>query len=497
MHIVHIASEFAPIAKAGGLADVVYGLSKEQLRAGHKVEVILPMYDLIHYAKLDHLLLEQPDLWSLEDNKQSHNSVFSAVVDGIEIHLISPDHADYYFSKNTIYGCMNDIERFLYFSRASYDYLKNRASPPDIIHLHDWPTSLVAPLIKLSNDNCVLKNSSIAFTIHNMEHQGKCHAAALNRVGLHGLDLRTADLMQDPFDPSLINLLKGAIVFSDVISTVSPNYAQEIQTPPMGFGLSETLLKHKNKLTGILNGIEIDSWNPAIDQTLSKNYPTNPTYLDTILEMKKKNKTILLEKLSMTPSSGPLIVCISRLVHQKGPELIQTAIHTTLEKGGSFILLGTCHDPEIERDFLHIKKHYHHHPHLFIGLIFNEELARQTFAAADAIIIPSIFEPCGLTQMISMRYGTVPIARNTGGLADTIFDINSPSTPKLKRNGFLFDCPTPNEIQHTLNRVFECFEYHYEDWKNLIRAGLNEDLSWHLPQKQYQKLYETVLKHTG
>ena len=490
MHIIHIASEMAPIAKAGGLGDVVHGLSKEQVRAGNRVEVILPKYDIIEYRHVENLSLEMGDLWSFEDGFEYHNAVFSATVDGIETHLIESHHNQYYFNRNTIYGTLNDIERFLYFCRTTLEYLKARKISPDIIHLHDWPTAAIAPLLKKLYNTTSFNYGSVVFTIHNMEHQGSCHPRALNRIGLYGLDLRTQDLMQDPRDPSLVNLLKGGIVFSDSLTTVSPKYAHEIQTTEMSFGLSETIKKHAHKLSGILNGIELETWNPASDQSLSENYPANPTYINTILQQKKQNRDSLYEKLKMAPTGGPLIVCISRLAKQKGPKLIQSAIHDTLEKGGAFILLGSTHDKHLEKEFLHIKKHYHKHPNLYIGLTFDEKLARQVYASADAIVIPSLFEPCGLTQMISMRYGTIPIARKTGGLADTIFDIDDESTLKSERTGFLFKEPSTDELRKTLERVFECFHNQKSTWNELIQSGVKLDLGWSSSQSKYQRLYE-------
>lgn len=497
MHVVHIASELAPIAKAGGLGDVVHGLSKEQVRAGMRVDVIIPKYDIIDYGRVENLNLVCGDLWSYEDTFEYHNAVFSAQVHGIQSYLIEPHHNQYYFNRKTIYGTLNDVERFLYFSRTALEFLLHQNSVPDIIHIHDWPTAIVAPLLKTLYDETPLKDSSIIFTIHNIEHQGKCHPRALSRIGLRGLDFRKNESMQDPKDPSLVNLLKGGIAFSDQITTVSPNYAKEIETNEMSFGLYETIRKHKHKLSGILNGIELESWNPASDETLADNYPSNPSYLDTVIENKSLNKELLLKNLALAPNPNPLIVCVTRIAKQKGPKLIQTALHHTLSKGGTFILLGTASDAHTEKEFLHIKKHYHKHPNLFIGLTFNESLARQIYAGADAIIIPSLFEPCGLTQMISMRYGTVPIARATGGLADTILDFADDSVDKCKRTGFLFKEPLEAEVENVLDRAFDCFHNQPFEWQNLIRSGLNLDLGWKTSSLLYQKLYERAKQKTG
>ncbi len=196
----------------------------------------------------------------------------------------------------------------------------------------------------------------------------------------------------------------------------------------------------------------------------------------------------------MQPNSGPLIVSVTRLVKQKGVELIQAALHYTLERGGSFILLGTCHEYGLEQEFHHIKNHYHNHPNLHMALYFNEVLARQIYAAADAIVIPSLFEPCGLTQMISMRYGTIPIARETGGLADTIIDKDDIRFLQDQRTGFLFRYPTTGEIRFALDRAFQCFYDQPETWKSLIRSGFSLNLGWNKSQTEYQDLYVKHLR---
>lgn len=497
MHIVHIASELAPIAKAGGLGDVVHGLSKEQVRSGMKVEVILPRYDVIDYKNIKDLKLVCGDLWSFEDSLEYHNAVYSSLVDNIDAFLIEPHHNQYYFNRKTIYGTINDIERFVYFSRTALEFLLQRDTHPDIIHIHDWPTALVAPLLKTLYSHTPLSKASTIFTIHNMEHQGKCHPRAVSRIGLRGLDFRRQDLMQDPQDPALINLLKGGIVYADQITTVSPNYANEIKTKEMSFGLHETILEHEHKISGILNGIELETWNPASDISLFDNYPANPSYLDTVVENKSLNKQLLLKNLGLADNTKPLVACVSRIATQKGPRLIQAAIHHTLEKGGTFILLGSTSEPDLEKEFLHIQSHYHNHPNLYIGLTFNETLARQLYAAADAIIIPSLFEPCGLTQMISMRYGTVPIARATGGLADTIFDHEDQTIEKSKRTGFLFQDPTDEEMIKAIDRAFHCYLEKPHEWKDLIRSGLNLDHGWKSSSDHYQKLYVRAKEKTA
>ncbi len=497
MRIVHVATEFAPLAKVGGLGDVVHGLAKEQAALGHQVEVILPKYDIIKYHNLENFSLEMGDLWSFEDSSRYHNAVWTGYVDKVKVHLIEPHHNHYYFNRGKIYGTADDVERFLYFCRAAGEFLHLQRGRPDIIHLHDWPTAPLAPIIKHIYKDLGFSYGSIVLTIHNIEHQGKCSPANLSRIGLRGEDFRSEERLQDPKDPSVINLLKGGIVYSDSFTTVSPTYAKEIMTPSSGFGLDGIVRLFESNFKGILNGIELDSWNPASDPFISFPYPTNSTFIETIIKNKEANKESLFKKLNMTPSKGPLIACISRLAKQKGPKLILHAIQYALKQNGSFILLGSSIDPEFEKEFGELQQLYKGNPHFHMKLSFDEAFSHSLFAAADAIFIPSLFEPCGLTQMIGMRYGTIPIARKTGGLSDTVFDADNSKIPLVNRNGFTFDNPDTTSVERVLKRAMSCYETDKKKWKQLIQTDLNTDFSWKKSALAYDQIYAQALSKTS
>ena len=497
MKIIHVATEFAPLAKVGGLGDVVHGLAKEQALLGHEVEVILPKYDIIKYHNLENFSLEMGDLWSFEDSSRYHNAVWTGYVDKVKVHLIEPHHNHYYFNRGKIYGASDDIERFLYFCRAAGEFLHLKRGNPDIIHLHDWPTAALAPIIKHIYKDLGFSYGSIVLTIHNIEHQGKCSPANLSRIGLRGEDFRTEERLQDPKDPSVINLLKGGIVYSDAFTTVSPTYAKEIMTPSFGFSLDGVIRKFEANFRGILNGIELDSWNPATDSQIPFTYPTNSTFIETIVNNKEVNKVALFKKLNMKPSKGPLIACISRLAKQKGPKLILHAIHYALKQNASFILLGSSIDPEFEKEFRELEHLYKGNPHFHMKLTFDEAFSHSLFAAADALLIPSLFEPCGLTQMIGMRYGTIPIARKTGGLSDTVFDADNSKIPLAERNGFIFENPDPTSVEKAIKRALSCYETDKKRWKQLIQTGLNLDFGWKKSALTYDLTYTQSLKKTS
>jgi starch synthase len=480
MYIVHLATECAPIAKVGGLADVVAGLSKEGLKHGHQIEIILPKYDCIDYAALKDLKAAYPEVWSYDGPYKYHNTIWSAKLDGLKIWLLESHHPNFLFNRGKIYGCADDIDRFVYFSRAAMEFLFKADKRPDVLHLHDWATALAAPLYKEMYAPLGYKIGGTVLTIHNLEHQGECLPQNITRAGLRGEDFLTPDKMQDPYQNHLINLLKGGIEYSDYITTVSPNYEKEIKTIEGGCGLNTTLVHHQNKLAGILNGIDTSYWNPETDA-----YLACPYNLPSVNHGKQSNKAKLRSRFGMKESNTPLICSITRLVPQKGPFLIQYALEQTLKKGGQFVLLGTSPDPEIDKEFRQLQKQLSKNKNAAFHFEYDEPLAHLTYAASDMIVIPSIFEPCGLTQMIALRYGAIPIVRATGGLKDTVCD---------GKNGFTFDFPDDLGVNWALNRALETYMQDPEKWKTLIRTGMSQDFSWKKPCEFYLKIYSSFVK---
>ncbi len=495
MHIVHIASELAPVAKVGGLADVIYGLSKELSRLGHNVEIILPKYDCLHYGDLQNLKVEQREVWSFEGPHRFNNTIWSANVDDLKVLFIEPHHPLYYFSRGVIYGCNDDIDRFIYFSRTAMEYLFKSGKRPDAIHVHDWPTALVPVLYKEMYTALGYRAGGTVLTIHNMEHQGRCLPHNLSHAGLKGESYLSPEKMQDPVLLKDVNLLKGGIVYADKITTVSPSYEKEIQTAEGGFGLEEILVKYRKKLTGILNGIDEDFWNPEKDPHLVQSYPTHgvdKSRLPLTLAGKKENKRYLRTHLRMKESDEPLVAAVTRLVPQKSPELIKHAIRCTLQKGGQFILLGSSPIPSIHKEFEALQIELKNNENAAILMDRDEALAHQIYAAADMFVIPSLFEPCGLTQLIALRYGTVPIARATGGLADTVFDKDTSERPQKERNGFTFTLPDRDEVGVAIARAIECYKQQPETWQSLMFNGMRQDYSWKYAAPQYLSVYKAI-----
>lgn len=493
IHIIHIAAEMAPVAKVGGLGDVLTGLSRALQRKGHLVEVILPKYDCMDYSRITNLKELDLELHSVFDGHMHKNKVWSGIVEGLPVYFIEPLHPAKLFWRGKFYSEPDDFRRFTYFCRAAMEFLLQSGKRPDIIHSHDWQTAVVAPLYWEVYVPLGLDSARLAFTCHNFEYQGTENSGAIAACGLSVRDLMRPDRMQDNYFHSRINLLKGGIVFSNVVTTVSPTYAQEVLQPEDGKGLHGTLANHSKKFFGVLNGIDVEVWNPATDTLIDFQYSADD------IDGKYINKQKLRERLGLGNQGGderrPLVGCVTRLVPQKGVHLIKHAIYHTLEKGGQFILLGSSPIPQIQHEFEKISRQFKEHPQVRLVLKYDEALSHEIFAAADIFLIPSIFEPCGLTQMISMRYGTIPVVRKTGGLADSVFDVDDENISEEKKNGFVFDDANEGSLDWGLDRALDYYCRRPEWWEDLVKKAMLIDFSWETSADQYVDLYKHLLKN--
>ncbi|KAA3479036.1 putative starch synthase 4, chloroplastic/amyloplastic isoform X1 [Gossypium australe] len=485
LYIVHIAAEMAPVAKVGGLGDVVTGLGKTLQKKGHLVEIILPKYDCMQYDGIHDLRALDVTVESYFDGKLFQNKIWVGTVEGLPVYFIEPHHPNKFFWRGQYYGEHDDFKRFSFFSRAALEFLLQAGKKPDIIHCHDWQTAFVAPLYWDLYAPKGLNSARICFTCHNFEYQGTASASELASCGLDAQELNRPDRMQDNTAHDSVNPVKGAIVFSNIVTTVSPTYAQEVRTAEGGKGLHSTLNSHSRKFMGILNGIDTDAWNPATDNFLEVQYSAND------MQGKAENKAAMRRNLGLSSADDqrPLVGCITRLVPQKGVHLIKHAIYRTLEMGGQFVLLGSSPVPHIQREFEGIANQFQNHEHIRLILKYDESLSHAIYAASDMFIIPSIFEPCGLTQMIAMRYGSVPIARKTGGLNDSVFDVNEETIPHQIRNGFTFTTPDEQGINGALERAFNFYKNNKESWKQLVQKNMNIDFSWDSSASRYEELY--------
>ena len=488
MYIVQIASECAPVIKAGGLGDVVYGLSRELETRGNCVELILPMYDCMRYDHIWGLHDAYRDLWVPWYGGAVHCSVFCGWVHGRVCFFIQPHSGDNFFNRGHYYGALDDHMRFAFFSKAAMEFLLVSNKRPDIIHCHDWQTGLIPVLLYEIYKHHGMWTQRICYTIHNFRHQGVTGPEVLWGTGLNNdAYYYNYERLRDNHHEGAVNLMKGGIVYANYVNTVSPHHAWEARFSEVGCGLQATLDIHHHKFGGILNGIDNDIWNPSVDSYLPYHYEPE-TFAD-----KQLNKKELRERLLLRQEDKPLVCYIGRLDDQKGVHLVHHAIYHTLARGGQFVLLGSPTESAIGSWFWHEKQHLNNNPDVHLELGFNEELAHLIYAGADIIVVPSNYEPCGLTQMIRLKYGTVPVVRGVGGLVNTVFDwdYDQVHLPE-ERNGFVFFETDNCALESALGRALDLWFKEPELFRQLALQGMAYDYSWKDPGEKYMSVYEHI-----
>ena len=486
MYIVMITPECAPVAKVGGLADVVQGLSRELEVRGNAVEIILPMYDCMRYDRIWGLQKTYGDLWVPYHDQNFPCDVYFGFVEGLKCFFIDPHSYKNFFNRGIFYGHHDDPERFAFFCRAALEFMLKANKHPEIIHCHDWQTGLVPELLFDIYKYLGMTHPRVCFTLHNLKHQGVIGEQILRQVGLNPAFYNCQERLQDHSHHGAFNLMKGGIVYSNFVTTVSPRYAWEIKNTDLGYGLQHTLYIHGNKFGGVLNGIDYNVWNPEIDPHIACRYT-----IDTI-DDKYKNKEALRHRLLLRQDYKPIVAVVSRLDHQKGVELIRHAIYYSLANGCQFVLLGSSPDHRINHDFWHIKHSLNDNPDCHLEISYDENLAHLIYAGADMLLIPSAFEPCGLTQMIAMKYGTIPVVRNTGGLADTVFDAEYAHRPYHERNGYVFNDLNAAGLESAMRRAIGMWYVYPQHFRELVVNGMRYDYSWNKPGRDYNLIYDYI-----
>ena len=473
-----VASEAVPFAKTGGLADVAGALPRALARLGHDVEVVIPRYRGVtageRVGRITVTLGTQP----------LDAGVFAVSADGVRTIFI--DHPAY-FDRDGIYGSQgqdftDNPERFAFLAHAALRWAALTGARYDVIHAHDWQAGLVPVILSMASLTApALARVPVVFTIHNLAYQGVFEGEWLPRLGL-GSALMRIDGMEYW---GRISFLKAGIVFSRMVTTVSPRYAEEIQTAQFGFGFDGILRERASKLVGILNGIDYQQWDPAHDPHLPEPYDVDH------LEGKSASKRRVLEVFGFpvndTTMSRPLVGMVSRLVDQKGFDLLQAAVDDLPQLGASFVLLGTG-ERRYEDLWRGLARRFPEVVAAHIG--FDEGLAHLIEGGSDIFLMPSQFEPCGLNQMYSLRYGTVPLVRATGGLYDTVKNYDGATGGGT---GFTFDDYTPEGLLGTLRWALGVFAQR-DAWRRLQRSGMQQDHSWDSSARAYVQVYERARK---
>lgn len=487
MYIIMTASECAPVSKVGGLADVVYGLSRELEIRGHLVEIILPKYDCMRYDHIWGLDIAFQDLWVPWGGGTIHCSVWFGFVHGRKCYFIEPHSDENFFNRGCYYGSPDDAIRFAFFSKAALEFMIQTNKHPDIIHCHDWQTGLVPVLLFEMYKFQGMYHPRVCYTIHNFRFQGITGIDILSATQLNRPEYyHHHERLKDNVHPSALNFMKGGIVYSNFVTTVSPKHAWEAQHTDQGQGLGDTLHIHQGKFGGILNGLDYEVWNPEIDPLIPSHYNI------TNIEGKYGNKEALRDRLMLCKDYKPLIAYVGRLDIQKGVHLIRHGLFYALQNGAQFVLLGSSPDANINHDFWQLKQELNENENCHLEIGFNDELAHLIYAGADMIIMPSMYEPCGLAQMIALRYGTVPIVRTVGGLADSIFDRDYSEKPLTARNGYVFQEADYAGLESAMHRAIGLWYSYPDQFQKLILQGMQYNYSWYLPGQHYLNIYELI-----
>ena len=475
--IAFIGSECYPFVKTGGLGDVMYALPKALVKQNCDVKVILPRYACIKQEWQEKMVYKgafQMDLCS--DGRQFYVGIMEYVSpDGVVYDFI--DNQDFFTNGNPYTNLVDDIPRYCYFNKAALSALLFLDWIPDIIHCHDWQAALVPVYLRTLFENTELGRSKTMITIHNLRFQGKYNIPTIKYWSGLPDYVFNKDVMQEDWTEA--NMLKGGLTYADMITTVSGTYAGEIQTPEYGEGLDAHLRYHSGKLRGIVNGIDYDIWNPATDKLLDAPYDTK-----NVLEAKKENKKALQEELGLEQDEGKMVIgLISRLTSQKGLDLVTSVMEQLIDGNTQVVVLGTG-EPQYEDSFRWFENA--HKGTVCSSIMYDEARSHHIYAGADALLVPSRFEPCGLTQLIAMHYGTIPVVRETGGLKDTVEPYNMFED---SGNGFTFDRYEPGLLLDAINRTKTLYFTSRESWDKMVVRDMEKDVSWTLSASQYRDLY--------
>ena len=472
MKVCFIAAEAAPFVKVGGLGDVIGSLPKALRELGVDARVILPLYSSIDRERfgLKYKAYKFVDLgW-----RHSYCGIFETEVDGVPCYFVDNEQ---YFNRDSIYGQIDDGERFAFFSKAALEILPALDFKPDVVNVNDWHTALSVIYLDVlkSREAEFYKDMKSVLSIHNIEFQGRFNPYEMGN--LFGLENKYFDALIYNGD---VNLLKGAIQLADRVNTVSETYAREILDPYFSYGLDKILTVEQGKLRGILNGIDVDKFNPKTDPMIPVNYDLKT------FEDKVQNKLAFQKEMDLEVNADiPLIGMVTRLTHQKGIDLILQASEEILKTGAQLVILGTG-DAHYE-SALRSLEHYRHDRVRSI-LLFSNEMSAKIYAASDLFLMPSKTEPCGLSQLISMRYGTVPVVHRVGGLRDTVIPFTG-----VEGNGFTFESFQAGDMMDAIYRAVTCFYQSPDEWKQIIKNNLQKDVSWEQSAKKYLDLYHEVV----
>lgn len=474
--VAFIGSECYPFVKTGGLGDVMYALPKALIKQNCDVKVIIPRYKCIPWQYQEKMIYRGSFNMELcSDGRSYYVGIMEYVWDGVVYDFI--DNEEFFSEGNPYTSIVGDIPKYCYFAKAALAALNYMNWIPDIIHCHDWQASLVPVYLRTLFENTPVSSAKTILTIHNLRFQGIYNIPTIRYWSGLPDYVFNKDALKQGYDDA--NMLKGGLTYCNMITTVSHTYAGEIQSEYYGENLHEHLRYHSGKLRGIVNGIDVDIWNPYTDPMLAVNYD-----ITNVLDRKRENKRALQEELGLWQDDHKMVIgLISRLTDQKGLDLVNAIIPQVMDEHTQIVVLGTG-DPQYEDSFRYYENAYR--GNVCSNIMYDEGRAHKIYAGADALLVPSQFEPCGLTQLIAMHYGTIPIVRETGGLKDTVQPYNVYTNDG---NGFTFDNYDAGLLLDAINRAKTLYFTNRWCWDEMVQRDMDKDVSWENSAKQYKDLY--------
>ena len=474
--IAFIGSECYPFVKTGGLGDVMHALAKELSKKNCDVKVIIPRYKCIDSKWQEKMVYKGSFYMDLtSDGTNYYVGIMEYINDGVVYDFI--DNEEFFTSGNPYTSIIGDIPKYCYFAKAALAALNYMNWVPNIIHCHDWQAALVPVFLREMFRDSPVGSAQTVLTIHNLRFQGIFNIDTFRYWTNLSYEILSNDVIRCGRDD--VNMLKAGISYSDAVTTVSETYANEIQTSSYGEQLDGHLRYYSYKLRGIVNGIDYDIWNPLKDELIVNQYDDT-----TCIENKRLNKLALQEELGLVKDEGKMVIgLISRLTDQKGLDLVNSIVSDLMDGNTQVVVLGTG-DPYYESSFRYYEEVYK--GYFCANIMYDEGRAHKIYSGCDCILVPSAFEPCGLTQLIGMHYGAIPIVRETGGLKDTVEPYNEFENVG---NGFTFDRYDAGLLLDAINRAKECFFMHRDNFNSMVIRDMQKDVSWSSSAEKYRSLY--------
>ncbi|GJP54127.1 hypothetical protein CLOM_g13232 [Closterium sp. NIES-68] len=478
LHVVHLCTELAPVAQAGSLATWMAGLCCALRRKGHLVEVVLPLYSSLDTSAIEAFREAPGEIMSFFDGKWHKNKIYTGTVHGVPVTFIHPLHPAAFFQRDQLYDYEDDFERFTYFTRAALEYLQQQGKQPDVLHLHNWHTAIAAPLFWDIYHHQGMPDTRILFTCHDARYQNAQPASKLSLVGLDPSQLNRPDRLQDNRDPALVNLLKGGIVYSNKVTTVSPMYASDMKSREYGCTLDATVAIHSQKFVGLPSGLDQTIWDPARDLALPVPIAaSDPMPAKAVARAEFRRRMGLPVIDSASGQERPVVAYVSPQIGEADMDLIRGALSCALAYQAQFVLVGAARSPKVQMALEELQRGQQD-PNVRLEIAYEDSLAHLTVAAAHVLLCPPLRDPSSQLPLVGACYGAVPVARQLLGTPDSLVDVDDPRRGATEGVGFFYASDKPADAVSALTRALKLLKGNPQRWEAVTKMAMSLDTSW-------------------